>query len=302
MTFLIFMTQCEEPKKSLEQIFDAEYEQHFISSGDNFQEISLFDNNRYQFLIGLHNGFQKQDIQKELNWSDKELESQIKILKENGYLKEENGTLFPSISIIMANEGQELFEQSEQIAETIATSIVEVEPLIKQRYSAMEISAKNPYEKFKFFLYSDVLLDNWQINNVEDDFLQKERTLRHGKRYYIQLAEKDSLVKTEVFGIYGNQYQCNDAACYITYGNNRVNNEKTLKELELMNIPILSKKDQSVLEEMAELYRPKLMSILTTNKSKFEKFYNQSVFKKELSFEEYFIWYYHFLTPKLLMY
>lgn len=295
---LFVLIQCKTHEKSLNEILSKNYEQHFISSGDNFPEISLFDNDRYKFLIGLHNGFEKSKIQEKLKWSDNELQSEIDLLKRNGYLNEINGSLYPSISIVMDNEGQEMFEQTEQVAEDISKSIIQIMSDIKQKYSMMGVSSKYSFEDFKFFLFSDVLLDNWQINNVEDEFIKKKRTLRHGKRYYIQLAEKDSLIQKEVFGIYGNQYKCNDSICYITYGNNRVNNEMTFDELNSMDIPFLSLKDQSILEEMAEFYRPELIKILKTNKPKFIDYYINSVFKNELSFEEYFIWYYHFLYTK----
>ncbi len=153
----------------------------------------------------------------------------------------------------------------------------------------MSISNSHLYSEMSFFLLSDVLLDNWQINNVENDFLNKERTLRHGKRYYIQFAEKDTTYNKEVFGIYGNQYSCKDTICFITYGNNRVNTVKTFKEMMTMNIPFLTKNDQLILGEMAEFYKPKLIEILKTNKPKFVKEYEKSVYVNEIPFEEYFI-------------
>lgn len=296
--FLFAFSQCKKDEKSLNKILQKNYEQHFISSGNNFPEISLYDNDRYKLLVGLHNGFKRNEIQKKLKWSDKELQIEIDLLKKNGYLTEKKGSLFPSISIIMDNEGEELFKQTLKVAEEIAQSIIKIEDRIEKKYSEMEVSSESHYSSFKFFLFSNVLLDNWQINNVEKDFLNKKRTLRHGKRYYIQLAEKGSLVKKEVFGIYGNQYMCQKSACFITYGNNRVNNKKTFEELSSMDIPLLSKKDQSVLAEMAEIYKPKLIDILKKNKSQFIEYYNNSVFKNELSFEEYFVWYYHFLYTK----
>jgi len=298
LPILLLLIQCKSQDKLLDEILLKNYEQHFISSGDNFPDISLFDNDRYKFLISLHNGFHENEIRKKLNWSDKEFKYQVELLKNNGYLKEKNGSLFPSISIIMNNEGQELFKQAEQVAEDIAQSIIMIDPLMKQKYFTMEVADKYSYVDFNFFLLSDVLLDNWQINNVENDFLKKKRTLRHGKRYYIQLAEKDSLMKKEVFGIYGNQYKCKDSICYITYGNNRKNNHRSINELDLMNIPFLSIIDQYILDEMAEYYKPVLLKILEKYKPMFIEFYDNSVFKNELSFEEYFIWYYHFIYTK----
>jgi hypothetical protein len=51
---------------------------------------------------------------------------------------------------------------------------------------------------------SNVLLDNWQIENVETEFLKAERPLRDGRRYYYAIFEKPASQRSEAFGIYGN--------------------------------------------------------------------------------------------------
>ncbi len=295
IVILLLFVSCQTKKRPLDEILNAKYEQHFISSGDNFPQISLKKNNRYKFLIGLHNGYLPGELKINLKWTDRFFNQEINLLKENGYLKEVNQKFFPSINIIMQDEANELYDLAEEVANEITKSIISIERQIKTKYKEMTISKEHPYSEFSFFILSDVLLDNWQINNVEELFLESERPLRHGKRYYIQYAEKDPNSKIEVFGIYGNQYNCNDSLCFITYGNNRKNNFKTLQELSEMDIPFLSKKDQAILKEMAELYKPKLIEILKRNKETFVKNYENSTFKNENSFEEYFIWFYHFL-------
>ena len=297
ITTLIFFTNCKT-SKSLDEVLNAKYEKHFISSGDNFPQISLDKNSRYLFLVGLHYGFSQKDISQKLNWSTDNLIKEIKLLKENGYLKEVDGILYPTISIVTNQQGVDFFKKTEPIAREIANSIIEIENSIKEKFYLMEISKKYSFSEFSFFIYSDVLLDNWQINNVERDFLKDKRTLRHGKRYYIQYAEKDPSYTREVFGIYGNQYKCNNEFCYITYGNNRKNHYKKIQEMDEMNIPYLSKNDQTILKEMATIYKPILIDILVKHKNSFEREYKKSVYYNELSFSEYFIWYYHFLYTK----
>jgi len=297
LPLILILIQCKAPKK-LDQVLSSTYERHFISSGNNFPEISLDKNLRYQFLVGLHNGFSKKEISQKLNWSDNNLASEIKLLIENGYLKEVKGTFYPTISIVTNKEGIDFFSKTTLIADEIATSIERVADTIKEKFLSMEISKKHSFSEFSFFIFSDVLLDNWQINNVERDFLKEKRTLRHGKRYYIQYAEKDSTYNREVFGIYGNQYRCIKDFCFITYGNNRKNHYKTVKELSNMDIPLLSKSDQKILVEMANFYKPTLLKVLEKNRSLFEKEYKNSIYYNELTFSEYFIWYYHFLYTK----
>lgn len=282
-------------RQSIDRLFLAEYEQHFISSGNNFSQISLKKNNRYKFLVGLHNGYSPNELQEKLNWTDSLLNAEIELLKENGYLKLSGDSYYSSISIVMQEEGRQLFELSNSIADDIVSSIVTVIPDIKTLYSDLSISNSHKYDELSFFLLSDVLLDNWQINYVEDEFLKSKRPLRHGKRYYLQYAEKDPESNIEVFGIYGNQYTCKEAICYITYGNNRKNHYKKIEELDQMNIPLLTKDDGDILTKMAELFKPELINILDKNRNEFLGNYKNSIYSNEITFEEYFIWYYHFL-------
>ena len=72
-----------------------------------------------------------------------------------------------------------------------------------------------------------------------------------------------------MFGIYGNQYLCNDTHCYITYGNNRKNNFIKIEKLSQMNIPLLTLKDLAVLDDIAELFKPQLIEILNDKREYF---------------------------------
>jgi hypothetical protein len=298
IVLLLALYSCNS-RENLQDVLNTEYEEHFISSGNNFPQISLYENDRYKFLVGLHNEFEPQDVQLALNWTDETFTKEVAILKENGYLTGVGNNLSPSISIVMQNEGELMFEQSEKVANAIARSIEQDLDRYKHFHKNLELSAKAPYEQFSFFLFSNVLLDNWQINHVEQEFLKKERTLRHGNRYYIQYAEKNPLNEKEVFGIYGNQYNCNDSVCIITYGNNRNNHQLGFEELLALDIPTITTNDQVMLDSIAEAFKPELLTILEQNKPEFIKHYNESRYVNELSFEEYFIWYYHFLYTRV---
>jgi hypothetical protein len=141
---------------------------------------------------------------------------------------------------------------------------------------------------------SNVLLDNWQINNVENEFLKKERTLRHGKNYYWSLMQ-NLKPERESFGIYGNA-SFNDIS---TYGNNRYNFKNDQERDEAMKGPTIFKMaDNSVFQNLALSFKPVLLQILNNNRSYFESMYLKSKYSEEISFEEYFIWWYHFMYTR----
>ena len=65
-----------------------------------------------------------------------------------------------------------------------------------------------------------------------------------------------------------------------------------------MDLPTFSREDQDALNQMAESYEPRLLEILEKNKKSFLQYYDHSTAKEEVSFEEFFIWYYHFLYTR----
>ena len=123
-----------------------------------------------------------------------------------------------------------------------------------------------------FFILSDVLLYNWQINQVEEEYLKKnERPERHGKHYYYSIMENIKYPKGN-FGIYGNQYRSlNDSMVLIIYGNNRnitnfkIQKDQSLLDSSIKNAPRITKYDYSIFERMAGDYTPDLIKILIEN-------------------------------------
>lgn len=75
--------------------------------------------------------------------------------------------------------------------------------------------------------------------------------------------------------------------------------EKLLSKLKLLNddisIPIISEEENDSLHNIAKIITLDLIKILNDNRLTFIETYNQSPYYKETTFEEYFIWYYHFL-------
>jgi hypothetical protein len=93
---------------------------------------------------------------------------------------------------------------------------------IKSYYKELSSFSGISFENASFLILSNVVLDNWQINNIEKLFLKKERTLRHGLNYYHSLQEQKPGEEKESFGIYGNQMWGHGQLMIGVYGNNRL--------------------------------------------------------------------------------
>jgi len=276
------------------QIASRHYKWGLISSGDNFPDYTYDSDSLRLLLIALHLKMPSEEFCEKYNWKTETYHEYVSYFKNKNFLSEKDNTVYPNIMIITDREGQDMFSASEPIANQIADSIIAHLDIIKSTYYKSDIAFRISFDSISFFLLSNVLLDNWQINNVEKEFLKKERPLRHGKNYYISLSQ-NIRPEQEPFGIFGNDAN-NDVNMY---GNNRYNFRNEWEKIEARNYVILFKKsDNLVFQKLASDFKPVLIKVLNENRSYLETQYSTTVYSGEISFEEYFIWLYHFIYTR----
>ncbi len=299
LVFALFVGSCLSPSgppsKSLPEISRMKLDHHMISSGNNFPAIRLEKDSLDLVLVSLHFGHDRQEIQKYFGWDEPTIDAKIDLLISNDFLSEGGEGYHPTISILSIAEAELLRAKSRTVVDEITDSIVSIIPRVEAAYRTLSAAKEYSYSDLAFFLLSDVLLDNWQINNVESGFLQKPRPLRHGKNYYYQIAEKDTGSSIEAFGVYGNQYQCGDSVCWVMYGNNRKAERKSMEELQSFACPNFSREDQQLFDSLAAMFEPTLLGILERHRSGFVDEFTSAAHSEGVSFEEYFIWWYHLM-------
>lgn len=287
-------------KMSLNGIFNSKFEHSLISSGDNFPNFNTQKDSLDLFLVALHSKIDIQDFKEKAAWTDSVLNHKVNLLTKNNWLTQKS-SLKPNIFISSYAEGLELMEYSKPISEEIAMSIENQIEKLKEEYSRTHISKEYDFEKMSFLILSNVLLDNWQIENVERKFLKKSRPQRHGKNYYYSIIENPHYPK-EKFGIYGNQFLgITDSLTLCIYGNNRISLLKKIRKSqalksELINeSPSLNLKDQAIFQSMANNYTASLLNILNQKREYIEQIYEKTGYDQEITFQEFFIWWYHII-------
>jgi len=297
---LIILISCKQENKTnklnLDKIFNSKFEHSMISNGANFPDFNSRKDSIDLFLIALHNEIDVKDFQNKVGWTDIITQNKIDFLKSKNWLQDKD-SLKPSIFIASNEEGLKLIELAKPISKEIAKSIEEEIPNVKRLYATTDLSKRRDFSTMSFLILSNVLLDNWQINLVEKDFLQKdERPERHGKYYYYSIIQNPNYPK-EKFGIYGNKFsKLNDSTYFNVYGNNRITFLKKIKadsvfrDSLLQNAPIVSVNDDIIFKQMADAYRPKLLELLSDNHKYMNKVYHDTEYANEISFEEFFIW------------
>lgn len=287
---LFVKTFNAQEKNDIDKIFKLNIENPIISKGDNFRDFNLEKDNRDRLLIALHKGFSVKDFQNYTHFDDNKIGEIISFLESKNWLHKINDKYKPTIFIADAKDGELLYKYAKPISKEITKSILKNLSKVKAEFQKTEISKTQSFEAYSFLILSNVLLDSWQINNVEEYFLKQEnRPSRNGKNYYCAIREITN-EKSESFGIYGNQYnEIGDNKYIVVYGNNRTEfTAKTSKNL-------VSKSDNEIFDKIAKNYLPELLKILEKNRKYSNEIYSKLGYKEEITFEEFFIWWYHFI-------
>jgi hypothetical protein len=267
-------------------ILQRNFDGAMISRGDNSPDFSLRKDSAKFLLVYLHENLPVTKFQQDTKFDDETVNQTIALLKEKNWLHEIDGRLYPTVFIATEKDGEDLYKYAEPISSQIADAIEKNLPKIKAKFVKTEISEKQSFEHWSFLILSNVLLDNWNIFPMEQAFLKTEnRPLRHGKYYYAAYMENNG--PRESFEIYGNQASGN----FAVYGNNRPN----LSEKEKTTENIISSSDNKVFQKIAADFLPELLNILEDNKPYCREIYRKTTYSKEITFDEFFIWWYHFI-------
>jgi len=306
LLFILFADGCGNNQKAsqdkLNEIFISHYRHSIISKGDNLPDFDRRKDSLDLFLVALHQLIKPEDFQKKVGWSDEMMKEKTRFLIDKRWLVKNDKGFRATVFIVSAQQGKELYDYGKPIAKEIAQSIENEIPSIKEKFTKSGLFDNCTFDSMSFLILSDVLLDNWQIMEMEAGYLKKEnRPERHGKFYYASIFENTNNAY-EPFGIYGNQYgKINDSTYLSIYGNNRIvvngrlKNDPAFRDSVLNAVLKLTTGQYSFFEEIAKNYKPKLLKILNEKTDYSRTVYKKTGYSDEIAFEEFFIWWYHFI-------
>ena len=290
---LLLFLSCSVPV--FPQIDPSTYEQGLISRGDNRPDFDAKDPAIKTLIISLHLRVPPEEFQKTYGWSREKYLEQVRFLISKNYAYEKEGKFYSSCMVVPDREGRDLFQYAEPLSQEIANAIIADLDTIKSQYDKTDLRKTTPFAKVAFLILSNGLLDNGQISNVEREFLGKERPLRHGKNYYFALLQNLNSSR-EAFGIYGNAILIlNEAG---VYGNNRKALSATQMQEQSEAGLILSRNDFDIFSRMSSLFQPVLIILLKNRRGYIEEVYQKTGYSNEVTLEEFFIWWYHFIYTR----
>jgi hypothetical protein len=161
-------------------------------------------------------------LREQHGWSEDDFSSRIERLKRAGLLgRSPSGALVPAFMVIEIEDAKRYLPVPADLVKRTSALISGKLPDILLRTRDIPEFRADARSATMFFVLSDVLLDNWQINNIEESVLGSDRPLRDGNRYYLAIFEKPADQKTEPFGIYGNGGAVRAGIQVNAYGNRR---------------------------------------------------------------------------------
>lgn len=290
--------------KKIDEILEKSYEFTMISNGDNVPNFYPTKDSIPEILVLLHNKVDITKIANYFGWTDNKLKIKIDFLIDANFIKLNNQDIYvPNVFICSIKESEGIKLKSKKIISETIKSIQKSIPSIKTEVAKIKSFENFDFENLSLLILSDVLLDNWQIENVEKEFLKTKRTERHSKNYYASYQQKLKKNFHEPLGIYGNQYEDTLSFSICRYGNTRYTKEVISKNEQLkkdyiinpksFKYPVIDNLDYLKLQKIADNYKPELIKILNNYKTELLKGYENSSYSDEISFEEYFIWLYH---------
>ncbi|WP_340102666.1 hypothetical protein [Rhodohalobacter sp. 8-1] len=292
----ILVSCSSKNNRTVDDILNSPFRVYQIS-GFQGPNIDINKDSLAQFLVALHYDIPLSDIENELNWSAETSEKNIDALIENRLLEKDGDDLQPALGIFTLERGKLMELKARNVANEIADSVYSRLPEIMAIHDEAHISQRHDFRELSLFYLSNVVLDNFQIRQVEEAFLNQERPLRNGSRYYLGIVEDDLAGNTEPYGMYGNMgLFWSDSIGISVYGNTRTSSNPGWDNYDDMYIHVFDEHDTELITRtMPDLFFPTLLDILNRNRPDFEATYQELNFDEEISFEEFFIFWYHWI-------
>ncbi|KUO59311.1 hypothetical protein APF79_02865 [bacterium BRH_c32] len=278
--FIIFLfTLISCGKKEENTLSESKYilRYHFDDPGSD--SVFIFkESNSKNLLILLNKGDDKSKIKEILKISSIEYDDLINSLFGNGLIKKtDNGKFVPSFPIIDFAEEKEINTISKPIGEDISLIIIDRLKLIEDKMLKLPSYSQNNHS-LRYFLFSEVLLNNLQIKNIKENFIKSRAPERNGKHLYIALIE-ESISKEE-----------NSLEPFISAEQKQKGNA-----FEFNNSINFTPAEIAQLQIIADVIKKDLSDYLNGKRRILLGNYSKSNLQKTTSFKEYTYWVYQYI-------
>ncbi len=213
--FLISCTSKQDPSDMLstESKFEI-YPQEVKSS-----ILNLNQKNLREIILLLHNRIETEEIVDHFKMKKDDYDLIINTLYGQGLLKKStDGKVIPACMVVNSENEKEIKKYTGEFGSKIAEIIIDRYKKIRDSNKLLPEFAKDSFDDEALFVLYNVLLDKWQIKNIEEKFLRAEPPQRSGERYYLLIHQKSDEVLENQFTLLGNWYVDYKDYYFCTFG------------------------------------------------------------------------------------
>jgi hypothetical protein len=307
------------------------YELRSVSSS-GIEAPALLDRRALGLCAGLHRQASLGEAAAAVNLGAGEVDCSLRALEQNGLIKRGAGGSFAlnGMVINVIDAATRLTVPSVLVTDAVRLVRDRI-PAIREQCARIQVFQRVPFERVSLLVLSNVLFDNWQIGNVERDFLGCRERPRGG-RGWLALIQNSPDCDVQA-GTLGNSEFEFGPFTLCAYGTRMFTMRQALRvsrdaraRLRLIDLLSsaafaegrLSEAGQSLLavfglcerggtnlfmlrsdeahglRDIAELISAALIELLARHKNILRQAYESSSYVKEADFNEYLIWWYHF--------
>ncbi|MEG8946766.1 hypothetical protein [Rosettibacter firmus] len=306
LSLLVIISSCK-PEKNAEEILKSKFTFLTIPQIDSIEN-EFNQDQLIKILVLLHNNFSEDEIKEHLNLTDIQYDEKINQLFGNGLIKKkDNGKFVPACMIIDSEGQKELKKIAKPIGKMAAEIVIDRLPLVKEAYSEFFTNRKkaalnkSSFDDASLFILSNVMLNNWQLKNIQEKFIRANIPQRGDKNYFAALFQ----INNNLDNIFLNRIYKEKNQIIFTYTRDfKFKNNKALAGITSEQNYMLLNNDwnEKLFEEMASIITKDLIENLNKQKPLLVKYYLNSHYKEETSFKEWLMWTYQFIVTEATEY
>lgn len=181
--------------------------------------LNLNQKNLREIILLLHNRIETEEIVDHFKIKKDDYDLIINTLYGKGLLKKStDGKFIPACMVVNSENEKEIKKYAGEFGSKIAEIIIDRYKKIRDSNKLLPEFAKDSFDDEALFVLYNVLLDKWQIKNIEEKFLRAEPPQRSGERYYLLIHQKSDEVLENQFTLLGNWYVDYKDYYFCTFG------------------------------------------------------------------------------------
>lgn len=225
--------------------------------------IELGQKNMKEIILLLHNRVETEDIIEYFNIKKDDYDLIINTLYGEGLIKKStSGKFIPACMVVNSEDEKEIRKFAGEFGSKISEIIIDRYSKIRNSNLSIPGFSAESFDNSSLFILYNVLLDKWQIKNIEEKFLRAEPPQRSGERYYLLIHQIDDETKSNQLSLMDNWCKEYKDYYFCTFG-------EVWNEYNLVNISrdrLITDFDMNENEEVVTFKENLIANILNSQK------------------------------------